>query len=85
MPKKDGREALVEIKAAPGLKEIPVIVMTTSNREEDILRAYALGASSYIVKPVVFSELVQMVKMIDSYWLETVKLPPTAGQLNRWL
>jgi CheY-like chemotaxis protein len=83
MPKKDGREALMEIKADPALRHIPVIVLTTSNREEDIFHAYALGASSYIVKPVVFSDLVEMVKTLDTYWLEIVKLPPRAVQGNR--
>jgi CheY-like chemotaxis protein len=80
MPKKDGREALMEIKTDPELREIPVVVLTTSNREEDIFHAYALGASSYIVKPLVFFELVQIVKTLDTYWLETVRLPPCAEQ-----
>jgi CheY-like chemotaxis protein len=80
MPKKDGREALKEIKADPGLRHIPVIVLTTSNREEDISHSYAMGASSYIVKPVDFADLVEVVKTLDAYWLGTVELPPCTGQ-----
>jgi CheY-like chemotaxis protein len=76
MPKTDGREALREIKAHPGLKHIPVIVLTTSNREEDISQCYSMGASSYIVKPAAFSELVEVIKMIETYWFQTVELPP---------
>jgi CheY-like chemotaxis protein len=83
MPKKDGREALREIKADPGLKHIPVIVLTTSNREEDISQSYAMGASSYIVKPVVFSDLVEVIKTLETYWFQVVELPPCAGQVNR--
>jgi CheY-like chemotaxis protein len=83
MPKKDGREALREIKADPGLKHIPVIVLTTSNREEDIFQSYAMGASSYIVKPVVFSDLVEVIKTLETYWFQVVELPPCAGQVNR--
>jgi two-component system, response regulator len=83
MPKKDGREALGEIKADPGLKHIPVIVLTTSNREEDISHSYAMGASSYIVKPVAFSDLVEVIKTLETYWLQIVELPPCTGQVNR--
>jgi CheY-like chemotaxis protein len=83
MPKKDGREALREIKADPALKHIPVIVLTTSNREEDIFHSYAMGASSYIVKPVVFSDLVEVIKTLETYWFRVVELPPCAGQVNR--
>jgi CheY-like chemotaxis protein len=76
MPKKDGREALQEIKAAPKLCHIPVIVLTTSKAEEDIYRSYNLGASSYITKPVTFESLVEMMKALGRYWFEIVELPP---------
>lgn len=75
MPRKDGREALAEIKADPALRQIPVIVMTTSRAEEDICRSYDLGASSYITKPVTFSALVTVMKDIGRYWFEIVELP----------
>jgi CheY-like chemotaxis protein len=75
MPRMDGREALREIKADPALKNIRVIVLTTSKAEEDILRTYDLSASSYITKPVTFSGLVDVVKALGKYWLEIVELP----------
>jgi CheY-like chemotaxis protein len=75
MPKKDGREALKEIKEDPGLKEIPVVVLTTSKEEEDILRSYKLGANSYITKPVTFGGMVDVLKSLGKYWFEIVELP----------
>jgi CheY-like chemotaxis protein len=75
MPKKDGREALCEIKADPELQNIPIIVLTTSKQEEDILRSYQLHANSYITKPVTFEALVQVVGALGKYWLEIVELP----------
>ena len=75
MPKKDGREALAEIKADPEVQEIPVIVLTTSKEEEDILRSYRLHANSYITKPVTFAALVHVVTELGKYWLEIVELP----------
>jgi two-component system response regulator len=75
MPKKDGREALQEIKANPRLKNIRIVVLTTSRAEEDILRSYDLSASSYITKPVTFAGLVDVVKTLSHYWLEIVELP----------
>ena len=75
MPKKDGREAIKEIKAVPALRRIPIIVLTTSQAEEDILQTYDLGVSSYITKPVTFDALVNVTKIIGTYWFETVKLP----------
>ena len=75
MPKKDGREALREIKASPELRRIPIVVLTTSKAEEDILRSYDLGASSYITKPVTFEELVKTVKHLEHYWFQVVELP----------
>lgn len=76
MPRKDGREALREIKADAQLKRIPVVVLTTSKADEDIVRTYELGASSFITKPVSFAGLVQVMKTLGDYWLEMVKLPP---------
>ena len=75
MPKKDGREALEEIKADPALRRIRVVIMTTSKAEEDILRSYDLSAASYITKPVTFDALVEVVKTLGKYWLEIVELP----------
>jgi CheY-like chemotaxis protein len=75
MPRKDGREALREIKSDPDLKRIPVVVMTTSKAEEDILSSYDLGASSYVTKPVTFERLVELMKVLGRYWIEFVELP----------
>ena len=76
MPKKDGREALQEIKADPALRHIPIVVLTTSRAEEDILRTYDLGVNSFITKPVTFAGLVDLVKTLTHYWFELVTLPP---------
>ena len=76
MPRMDGREALQRIKADPDLKSIPVIVLTTSKAEEDILRTYDLGVNSFITKPVTFLGLVDVMKVFTRYWLEIVDLPP---------
>ncbi|AMV26857.1 Response regulator rcp1 [Gemmata sp. SH-PL17] len=76
MPRKDGREALQEIKANPRLRNIRVVVMTTSKAEEDVLRSYDLSAASYITKPVTFERLVDVVRTLGKYWLEIVELPP---------
>jgi CheY-like chemotaxis protein len=76
MPKKDGREALKEIKADPKLRMIPTVVLTTSEAEEDICRAYGLGVNSFIIKPVTFQSLVDVTKALGKYWLEIVELPP---------
>jgi len=75
MPRKDGREALKEIKEDAGLKEIPVVVLTTSKEDEDILRSYNLGANSYITKPVTFEGLCDVMKSLGKYWFEIVELP----------
>lgn len=75
MPRKDGREALQEIKADPLLRRIPIVVLTTSKAEEDILRTYDLGVSSFIVKPVTFKSLVELMKTLSRYWFEIVELP----------
>jgi len=76
MPRKDGREALKEIKADPTLRRIPVVVLTTSKAEEDILRSYDLGVNSYVTKPVTFKSLVELIKVLGRYWFEVVELPP---------
>jgi CheY-like chemotaxis protein len=80
MPRKDGREALQEIKADPRLRSIPVVVLTTSKAEEDILRAYDLGVNSFILKPVTFDSLVDITKTLSKYWFEVVELPPCSTQ-----
>lgn len=76
MPRKDGREALKEIKAHPDLRRIPIVVLTTSKAEEDILRTYNLGVNSYVTKPVTFQSLVETIKVLGQYWFEIVELPP---------
>ena len=76
MPRKDGREALKEIKADPSLRRIPIVVLTTSKAEEDIVRSYDLGVNSYVTKPVTFKSLVELVKVLGRYWFEVVELPP---------
>jgi CheY-like chemotaxis protein len=75
MPKKNGREALADIKGDPELRQIPVIVMTTSRADEDICRSYDLGASSYVTKPVSFVGLVEVMRGLARYWFEIVELP----------
>lgn len=75
MPRKDGREALQEIKADPQFNAIRVLIMTTSKAEEDIIRSYNLSAASYITKPITFDGLVEVVRTMGKYWLEIVELP----------
>jgi len=75
MPKKDGREALKEIKSDPNLRRIPVVIMTTSKAEEDVFRSYDFGASSFITKPVTFDRLVELMRTLGEYWVEFVELP----------
>ncbi len=75
MPKKDGREALKEIKEDADLRRIPIVVMTTSQAEEDIYRSYDLGASSFITKPITFDRLVDLMRTLGQYWVEFVELP----------
>ncbi|WP_366557756.1 response regulator [Okeania sp. SIO1I7] len=75
MPKKDGREAIKEIKADPHLRLIPVVVLTTSKEEEDIYTSYQLGISSFIVKPVTFEGLITVIQSLSRYWFEIVELP----------
>jgi CheY-like chemotaxis protein len=75
MPKKDGREALAEIKSDPCLRRIPVVVLTTSRAEEDIVRTYDLGVNSFISKPVTFEELASVMQTLACYWFDLVELP----------
>lgn len=77
MPRMDGRTALEEIRKHPELKKIPVVVLTTSKSEEDILRTYNLGVNSFITKPVTFDGLVHVVQILNKYWIEIVALPST--------
>lgn len=77
MPRKDGREALKEIKSNPKLRKIPVIILTTSKAEEDILKTYDLGVNSFILKPISFDDFVDVIKIISKYWFDTVQLPPS--------
>ena len=79
MPRKDGREALREIKGDPGLRSIPVVVLTTSKAEEDIYRTYDLGVNSFITKPVLFESLVEVMRTLGKYWFEIVELPDGGG------
>jgi CheY-like chemotaxis protein len=76
MPRKDGREALREIKSDPALRHIPVVVLTTSRAEEDILQTYDLGVNSFCTKPVTFEGLAHLIQVMACYWLELVELPP---------
>ena len=75
LPKKDGREVLAEMKDDADLKVIPVVILTTSKAEEDILRSYELRANCYVTKPVKLKEFIQVVKSIDHFWLSIVELP----------
>lgn len=77
MPRLSGREAIEQIKADPDLRSIPLVVLTTSRAEDDIVRTYEVGASSYIVKPVTFDSLVEVVQGLGRYWFEVVELPPS--------
>ncbi|MCA9636513.1 MAG: response regulator [Myxococcales bacterium] len=74
MPRKDGREALAEIKADPDLRRIPIVVLTTSQAETDIYRSYDLGVNSFIVKPVSFDSLVDVMQVLGRYWFEIVEI-----------
>jgi chemotaxis family two-component system response regulator Rcp1 len=75
LPKKDGREVLAEIKADEDLRQIPVIVLTVSSAEEDILRSYNLHANCYLTKPIEFARFVKLVQSIEEFWLTIVRLP----------
>lgn len=79
MPRKDGRQALHEIKSDPDLRRIPVVILTTSKTEEDVIRSYDLGANSFITKPVTFDGLVEIVRTLGTYWFKIVELPMGAA------
>jgi chemotaxis family two-component system response regulator Rcp1 len=79
LPRKDGREVLAEIKADPKLKMLPVVVLTTSSAENDIVNTYSLHANCYITKPVDLEQFVKVVKSIDDFWLTVVRLPSERG------
>ena len=78
MPRKNGHEALAEVKADPELRSIPVVVLTISNSEEDILRTYELGGAGFIIKPVTVTDMVEVVKVLNEYWFEVVELTSVA-------
>jgi CheY-like chemotaxis protein len=78
LPKKDGREVLRELKNDPSLKRIPIIVLTTSRADKDVLQSYELNANCYITKPVDFEQFIDVVKSIEHFWLSVVTLPPSA-------
>jgi len=75
MPRLDGRAALKELKSDPDLRTIPVVILTTSKADEDVYRSYDLGVNSYIVKPVTFEALVDILQTLEKYWIEIVELP----------
>lgn len=75
MPRMDGREALQRIKNDPELRRIPVVILTTSKAEEDIYRSYDLGVNSFIIKPVTFESLVNIMRVLERYWFEIVEIP----------
>lgn len=77
LPRKDGREVLSEIKADPDLRQLPVVVLTTSSSDRDVLRAYDAHVNAYVRKPVNFEQLVQIVQAIDKFWFGVVTLPPS--------
>jgi two-component system, chemotaxis family, response regulator Rcp1 len=79
LPRKNGQEVLAEIKVDPELKTIPVVILTTSAAEEDILKSYSLHANSYITKPVDLDQFISAVRSIEGFWLAAVQLPPYAG------
>jgi CheY-like chemotaxis protein len=79
LPKKDGREVLAEIKIDDALNLIPVVVLTTSSAEEDIMRTYKLHANAYVTKPVDFKQFLRVISAIEQFWLAVVTLPPTAN------
>ena len=80
LPQKDGREVLEEIKIDENLKRIPVVILTTSKAEEDIIKSYDLHANSYITKPVDFDRFIRVIKSIEDFWLEVVCLPPNSTE-----
>ena len=83
LPRKNGREVLTEIKGSPNLRQIPVVVMTSSQAEEDVNAAYALNANCYIIKPSDLSEYVDVVRSIEDFWFLTARLPENSGSNSR--
>jgi CheY-like chemotaxis protein len=83
MPRKDGREALAEMRNDPRFRGIRVVIMTTSRAEEDVVRSYDLSAASYIAKPMTFERLVEVIRALGKYWLEIVELPSCGSNGNR--
>jgi CheY-like chemotaxis protein len=79
MPRMDGREALQRIKSDPALRDIPIVVLSTSSADQDIVRSYQMGVNSFITKPVTFTGLVEAMNVLGRYWLEIVELPPAAA------
>ena len=75
LPRKDGRAVLAEVKSDPGLKRIPVVILTTSQAEEDVLRAYDLNANCYVTKPLDLEQFMKIVRLIDEFWVNVVTLP----------
>ncbi len=80
MPRMDGREALQEIKSDAELRRIPVVVLTTSHAEQDIVESYDLGVNAFVTKPVTFDDLVQAMTVLDNFWFQLVRLPGEAGR-----
>lgn len=80
LPRKDGREVLAETKADPELRHIPVVILTTSRAETDILRSYQLHANCYVTKPIDLDDFTEVVKAVEDFWLGTVKLPPSKSR-----
>ena len=80
LPRKDGREVLAEVKADPDLMRIPVVVLTTSRAEMDVVKTYNLHANCYVVKPVDFEQFIHVIQSIENFWLTAVTLPPTTAQ-----
>jgi CheY-like chemotaxis protein len=79
LPKKDGREVLAEVKADPQLRQIPVVVLTTSGAEQDIVRSYDLHANAYVTKPVDLAQFMRVIQAIDDFFVSVVRLPPRRG------
>ncbi len=77
LPRRDGLEVLAELKADPGLRVTPVVILTTSQAEEDILRSYALHANAYVSKPVDFERFMDVIRQIDNFFVEVIQLPPS--------
>jgi CheY-like chemotaxis protein len=80
MPKKDGREAASEIKADPALRQIPIVVLTTSTSEEDVHHTYGVGVNSFVSKPVTFDGMLALAREVSNFWIETIDLPPSPSE-----